>query len=93
MAAMGPERMVGRGLMGLKRYGGLKGQRCNGGGEGMRELLGQRWDGVAKEKSCDARQQQKQANNAEQLHTSLLKLSHMSTVILQLLPESSMPVF
>lgn len=33
----------------------------------MRELVGQRCDGVAKEKSCNAREQQKQADNVEQL--------------------------
>lgn len=64
----GPGKDGGReGGMGLKSFGALKGKRWEGGREHMRELVGQRCDGVAKEKSCNAREQQKQADNVEQL--------------------------
>ena len=48
---------------------------------------------MLRDKAVTQQQQQKQANNVEQLHPSLLKLNHMSRMILQLSPESSMPVF
>lgn len=51
----------------MEEVWGVRREKVGGGREQMRELVGQRWDGAAKEKSCDVRQQQKQADNVEQL--------------------------